>query len=279
MPSCPLVDSSLLLTLTGWSRADEIFGQHQLVGLDRFGRQQIQDVSIGTPSGSIQRCYLGTRAAFGAFHPDTTLIDAEGLRLTIRAILEAPTLDRFGFESVNELGVGSDAGEIYLKIWNDLRKAAINTNSELAIFRCSVHGSALRATCPWAKPLEGKDKAYVAVDGQAFMKELEADAQGTMARALELLFANDTQQVEVERKHHVLILWFASLLRNAGASYRLVFDTIQHSAIIGLDVSQSSIATEQARTSFIGERGETVTIAWAEKQWNPISAGFIVAPA
>jgi hypothetical protein len=209
------------------------------------------------------------------FHPGTILIDLKGVRHTAQSIATAETLDGLRFENVNELSgefVSTSAGEC---IWDELARASFVKSQDTLIFR--LRAKQVPASYPWMEVSGTGLRKYVTMARPAAVLAASRDAHAMLGTTLRVCFANDEGQLEVERENYPLLIWFALGLRAQKVQYRLSYDSIQHTRMVALNTNQTSASTERARTSFSGGQAKLSRMTWSDKQWNPISAGFLIA--
>jgi hypothetical protein len=128
----------------------------------------------------------------------------------------------------------------------------------------------------WMALRSSGERQYIVIQRTPFLSALREAGLSVLLDTLTKLRSNEGGAIEVERENYPLLLWLILYLHSRGESYRLTFDSIQHSAAVAIELEQASGAIEQARTSFIGGAARTVAVAWEERLWNPVSSGFVV---
>src|SRR5262245_53781546 len=130
MPSCALTSLSTLLTPDGWIRTDRTPSAGSVFGVDRHGSITLQPVSVQDCNVVTDVCFVGTRAAFGAFHPDSVVMDRAGGLRTVKSIIEADTLASIRFERAFEVDGSSATEAACAQLWSELRAVGIVTNAQ-----------------------------------------------------------------------------------------------------------------------------------------------------
>src|SRR5258708_6722753 len=98
MPSAVLTTHSTLLTSFGWTETSRA-GAVTAIGVDRHGQLSTCDVEV-LPSREVAAAhFLGTRAAFGAFHAESVVIDATGGRRSVASICDMEEVQALRWES------------------------------------------------------------------------------------------------------------------------------------------------------------------------------------
>jgi hypothetical protein len=277
MPSCTLNNLSTLLTPDGWVRLDGSSSVTRAIGVDRHGALVVQAVSMQASTVAADVCFIGTRSSFGAFHKETVLIDAAGASRSLTSIVEADSLVSLRFERALEVDSLSLNDTTCRQIWRELEDLCISTDEDEFVFRAlrqDVSPKGNRSLGMTAR--SSGQQHYIGIQKTPFLSALREAGLSVLLEALTKLRSNEDGTIEVERRNYPLLLWLVLHLHMNRKSYRLAFDSIQHSATVRIDVEQPSGAIEQARTSFIAGTARAVDVAWEERLWNPVSSGFVV---
>jgi hypothetical protein len=278
MPSCTLTSISTLLTPDGWIRTDRRLPSGRALGVDRHGALTVQDISIQVSNTATDICFVGTRATFGAFHPDSLIVDSSGVLQPVRMMVEADTLASLQFESAVESDEVFNTDAACTQIWSELSAICLTENEVESLFYVLDHTSSDKSKPPhWmTNHISGK-RRYVSVRRLPFLSELRTKGTSALFDMLRRVRSTAAGFVEVECRNYPLILWLLTHLHREKINCRLAFDSLQHSSVAALDFQQNCGAIEQARTAFIAGVAQTATVVWEERLWNPISSGFVAA--
>ncbi len=248
------------------------------MGIDRHGAVMARPVDVRVSNHTADVCFVGTRAAFGAFHPNTMLIDSAGVSRPAKSIVDAETLATFRFERAIDSGASTLTDAACELIWRELDAISIAQNGKESLFRVLDAAETPRSSRPKSMtPHTSEGHRYVTIDRGAFSSALRTSGLSVLLDASRQLRSTPNESIEVERESCPILLWLMSHLSTNGKNFRLAFDFIQHSSTVTMDLMRTSSALEQARTAFIAGTAHAVSVAWEEKLWNPVSSGFVVA--
>lgn len=233
-------------------------------------------ISLELVHGDTSVCFVGTRAAFGAFHPHTALVDAGGALLKAETLVQHDDLSSIRFESaIAAEGVDSaiDAGSI----WQELKFAGISNEDE-AVFR-TINSNAAKQELPAGVTVlsSSNDRHFIAVNRKDFCSALDRNGLTVLFKALQVVRATAEGLIGLERENYPLSLWLLLYLAKNRTGYSLTFDSLQHSSGLAIDLEQTSSAIERLRTAFVTKNGSAARIVWEDNAWNPISSGFLLA--
>lgn len=278
MPSSTLTSLSTILTPEGWCQTDRSVASINALGIDRHGRAAIQPVSIRVSDDSCLVCFVGTRAAVGAFHHRSLLVDSAGIRRSVQAVVEAESLSAFRFERAIEPNSELATPMVYARIWDALRAICIAASEEDALFRALGSTASVELLKRnWVKLHAVGQYRYVSIRRAAFESDIQVHGLSVLLEIVKVLTLSASGLWEVECRNYQLFLWLMSFLRSQDSSYRLLFDSVQHSTVVTLDLNQVSTAVEQARTAFVSGQALQVDLEWEDRMWNPVSSGFVVS--
>jgi hypothetical protein len=121
-----------------------------------------------------------------------------------------------------------------------------------------------------------KGSPYFALEKSGFKSSLQSKGITELADFAITALQNGDGVIEVERPCYPLLLWVILGLRRAGQEFRLIYDSIQHSKLLGITLEAGGGGVEQVRTAFVGEPSRAARVSWTDRSWNPVSSGFVV---
>jgi hypothetical protein len=262
MPLAVLTSHSTLLTASGWvdTSVPRVIAA---IGVDRHGRLSISDVEVSISGESIAECFLGTRAAFGAFHADTVLIDATGGRRSVASMCEAEEIQGIKCESCVHGADLMHPQSGFDRLWDALSAAALVGNRETLVVKSSADG------------LGGKDRLIHLSRLQLEREFATSGFVGASKRLASLLQTTDGM-ASVDRRAYQLALWLATCRKASGEGYRFEFDSIQHSCTVNVELDAYVGLVEPLRTAFSAGVTNPAIIKWTDRSWSPVSSGFIL---
>jgi hypothetical protein len=195
----------------------------------------------------------------------------------VQRVAQAETLDGFSFENVNELADEIDNASASKLIWDELVRASFVRSDESLILKAKREACAVPAAFSWMEGLGKRRAKYVRLARGTTLDAAGRDVHSVLKATLDTCFGDKEKQLEVERESYPLLIWLALGLRGRQVQYRLSFDSIQHTHLLKMDLGKSSTGTERARTSFSAGWAKLTKMNWADKQWSPISSGFLIA--
>ena len=262
MPSAVLTTHSTLLTCSGWTETS-IAGTVAAIGVNRHGQLSICDVAVLPSSEATVGLFLGTRAAFGSFHAETVLIDADGRRWSVASILSAEESQALNWESCLHGGdlMSSQPGMDLL--WDAFGATALAGNKEAMVVRSFQAGSV------------GGEK-IVRLNRSQFDRDCIASGFGGAAKWLKALRGIDVDLASADRSVYRLALWLATCQQASGEGYKFTFDSIQHTSAVRVELNAKVGQVEPLRTAFCAGIANQSIVSWTDRSWNPVSSGFIV---
>jgi hypothetical protein len=256
-------------------RTDQSVSDASALGIDRHGTLTVQPVDIRVSTDTQDVSFVGTRAAFGAFHQDTNLMDSGGILRSAKSITDAQDLAKFRFERAVESDASLLTDRACRLIWKELDVISISRNRKGSLFR--VLDAACTPKPPkWMTVDASGVCGYITIERANFLSRIHTVGLSTLLDVLRQLRSTTNECIEVERANYPIFLWLMSYLCAGRINYRLVFDSIQHSSVVTLKLEEPSAAIEQARTAFVAGTAHTVLVTWEEKLWNPVSSGFVI---
>jgi hypothetical protein len=250
------------LTASGWTETS-IPSVIAAIGVDRHGRLSICDVEVSLSGEAIAEHFLGTRAAFGAFHSDTVLIDAGGGRRSVASICEAEEIQALKWESCVH---GGDLMRLQSGIdllWDALSAAALAGNGDTLVVKSFGDG------------LVGKER-FVPLSRSQLEQECITSGFAGASKWITSLLRTKVDVASADRRAYRLALWLATCRRATGKGYRFGFDSIQHSCAVKVELAADVGQVEPLRTAFSAGVTNRSTISWTDRSWSPVSSGFIL---
>jgi hypothetical protein len=262
MPFAILTSHSTLLTASGWTETSTP-GVIAAIGVDRHGQVSIRDVEISLSSETAAEHFLGTRAAFGAFHCDTVVVDAGGARRSVASICEAEEIQALKWEScvhggdLMRLQSGMD------RLWDAFGAAALAGNGDTLVVKSRRDG------------FVGKER-FVRVSRSQFEQDCIASGFAGASKLITSLLCTEVDLASADRRAYRLALWLATCRKATGEGYRFGFDSIQHTCVIKIELAADVGQVEPLRTAFSAGITNRSIISWADRSWSPVSSGFIL---
>jgi len=99
MPNQILAGESSLLTFEGWRKVRNTPANGPALGIDRGGRFDKRAVQVDRLDAATNVVYLGSDAAFGAFHPDSSIIDSDNRSHSADSIVRSGLVGELRFEN------------------------------------------------------------------------------------------------------------------------------------------------------------------------------------
>lgn len=262
MPSAVLTSHSTLLTGSGWIETSAS-GTVAAIGVDRHGRLAVCELAVHVSDEAAVEHFLGTRAAFGAFHAESLIVDAAGERRSAERLCRDEDTRSLKYEkciySVELVRLETVAE----KLWNALSIIALAGNDRTLVIRSLRSDSAERAT-------------FARIQRAQLERDCVAFGPIGIERVLVSLLGAEPDAVGVGRRAYRLALWLASSREAIGVGYRLGFDSIQHTSIVRIESAPGPAQVEPLRTAFLAGTANRTVISWADRSWSPISSGFIL---
>jgi hypothetical protein len=275
MPSCLLSNKTILQTTNGWCAVESETSLRDVLGVNQQGTHSTSVVSIEFADTNTTICYLGTRAAFGGFHPETKLVTANGSVTKAAALVATDTFQNVDFELAADLSRVSTNTNLD-SVWNQLSAGAVIRTAEYLIFRIMSDAalpSSLRTD--WLSVKSEVGNRYVLIEKPGFLASLSRKGAHILWDLFAFIYLKENS-LSFERQNYVFALWCASYLGNARQKYGLTYDSIQHSATVIVDLTQKSSSIEQIRTAFAADQGRVLRLQWADHHWYPVASGFAV---
>jgi hypothetical protein len=262
MPLAVLTSHSTLLTASGWTETSAS-GVIAAIGVDRHGQMSTRDVEVSLSSEMAVEKFLGTRAAFGAFHSDSVVVDAGGGRRTVASICEAEEIHALKWESCVH---GGDLMRIQPgidKLWDAFATAALAGNGNTLVVKSYRDG------------LERKDR-FVRVSRSLLEQDCIESGFAGASKWITSLLCTGVDLASADRRVYRLALWLATCRKAAGEGYRFGFDSIQHTSAVKIELAEDAGQVEPLRTAFSAGTTNRSTVTWTDRSWSPVSSGFIL---
>jgi hypothetical protein len=222
-----------------------------------------RDVSVSLSSETVVEYFIGTRAAFGAFHADTIVVDSAGGRRTVSSLCEMEDPWSLTWEScvhgggLMRLELGVD------ELWNAFATVALVGNADAMIVKKFQGGLA-------------RDKRFIRVIRSDLEGRLAATGAAGVAEQIKSLFLTDPSLAYIERTFYRLAMWLATSLQAIEDGYCLDYDALQHTSVVNVRLDCNIGQIESLRTAFAAGTAGRSTVEWTDRTWNPISSGFIL---
>jgi hypothetical protein len=262
MPLAVLTRHSTLLTTSGWTETSTP-GINAAIGVDRHGQLSTRDVEVSLSSDAAAEHFLGTRAAFGAFHSDTVVVDAGGGRRLVASICEAEEIQSLKWEScvyggdLMHLRSGMD------QLWGAFGAAALARNTDTLVVKSCRDG------------FVGEER-FVRVSRSQLEQDCAASGFAGASKWIVSLLSARVDLASADRRAYRLALWLATCRKATGERYRFVFDSIQHTCTIKVELAADAGQVEPLRTAFSAGITNSSIISWTDRSWSPVSSGFIL---
>jgi hypothetical protein len=262
MPLAILTSHSTLLTASGWTETASP-GAISAIGVNRHGQLANCDVEVSLTGEAAVDHFLGTRAAFGAFHSDTVVIDAGGGRKSVASICEADEIQALKWEScvhggdLMRLQSGMD------RLWDAFSAAALAGNGDALVVKSCCDG------------FVGKER-FVRVSRSQLEQDCIASGFAGASKWITSFLCTEVDLASADRRAYRLALWLATCRKATGERYRFGFDSIQHTCTIKVELAADVGQVEPLRTAFSAGITNGSIISWTDRSWSPISSGFIL---
>jgi hypothetical protein len=262
MPLAVLTTHSTLLTPSGWTETSTA-SVIAAIGVDRHGQLSIRDVEISISGEAAAEQFLGTRAAFGAFHPETVVVDAGGGRRSVASICEAEEILALKWEScvhggdLMRLQSGMD------QLWDAFGATALAGNGDTLVIKSCRDG------------FVDKER-FVRLSRSQLEQDCIAFGFSGASKWITSLLRTEVDLVSADRRVYRLALWLATCRKAIGEGYRFAFDSIQHTCGVKVELAADVGQVEPRRTAFSAGITKRSTISWIDRSWSPVSSGFIL---
>ncbi len=232
--------------------------------------------------------FIGSEKAFGQFHPESLLIDSDGVSHRASEIVEENLIGKCRFENavhVDGIAIGRDALD---GLWTELENAAILANGSHLILPAKgqkADGVEVRSMHLY-EPDEPASQEFVHRFVQFEENELKSTPSKkvgvTISGMIEILFEETEDGVRAfDRPDYLWCLWQLLLSEEStGHSGNLRYDSLQHTSRVYLtsDKVRLSSGFSKGGTAFYKAQPDVeYEIRWEESSWNPISSGFILS--
>ena len=281
MPSCTLIDESVVLTTAGWAAILRLSSPAEVFGVDRCGKITARTVVVESADQTCPAAYVGTAACFGTFSPKTHLTTRDGKRWQVGRVVEEGNIVELGFEGVGRFPDSCAPALFADAVWHSLVGAAVTSSESGLRLRCRYNDSIPAETVPFLKPVKIGRNSYADIDQSTFRAACGGDWAGSTI-AIGKLWLHEIEQDagELEREFFLFGLWYCAALLSKNRGYRLQYDCLQHSSFVFIASADAPPApVERGACAFLTpESRRGMRLTWPDASWNPLSAGFILGP-
>jgi hypothetical protein len=220
-------------------------------------------VSISPSNEAAEEHFIGTRAAFGAFHADTVIIDSAGVQRSVSSLCKMEAPWSLTWEScvhggdLMRLESGMD------QLWDAFATLALVGSEDAIVVRRFQDG------------LVGK-KRFARMARSDLEGRLPVSGVAGLATLIKSLLLTNPDLACADRTAYRLAMWLVTSLQATGNSYRLDYDALQHTCTVNIRLDSSVGQIESLRTAFVAGVACRSTVDWSDRMWNPISSGFIL---
>lgn len=282
-----LTGNSCLLTAHGWRKLQDRSSGGSSIGVDRSGKLTEEYVEV-SPIGDLDKvAFLGSSGAFGQFHPESRLIDSDGVSRSASEIIEKNLVGECRFENATYVDGGIASADIINDLWMELKRSAIIRGDNQIILPArgliatdtSSHFEVLEDEEDWATT-EVRPR-YVCIEESKFKEILLKFWPDAILELIGILFEKTEDRIILfDRTNYIWCLWFLFLSGGQdGVAGELGYDSLQHTTRIWLtvDAANSSSGFSKGGTAFFKNQLDTAYEAyWENPSWSPISSGFIL---
>lgn len=278
MLSARLAGGSVLLSERGWVSADIAPAELAVLGAGRNGRLEARAVRV-VPSRPLDvTAFLGTSSTFAEFSPSSRILSNDGSRL-LDELISSGDAGGTRFETPAELPDAVGWAYSAPELWKALSSAAAYRNGNRVAIPCSQANPAASDEFE-CRNIGGR--TYAVLDKERVDRSMARDPSGTLTRILSAWLRNErTGSTDLERSLHGLTIHYVSALRRSGTSYRLRFDSLQHTAYVYVeDEDQMPPPVTKGACAFLSAAGGMeFLMSWEGTGWCPVVSGFLMEPA
>lgn len=289
MPEQKLVANSTLLSQHGWLKVCEHAHECVATGVDRSGRLSNQIVKARLVGETKSFAFVGTKRAFGPFHPGTRLIDADGNVRSVAEIVLENLIGALRFENVTGVDGLVFEERDALRLWSEIRAKALIETEEHLVFLAAGTSALLTAKRDWCSVSgpspsvygDGMQPAYLRIGKAEFLEAITEKPSDRLQELISLVFPTTEEgAIVIDRDDFIWCLW--SLLfsdQRKGGEIELIFDSLQHSTTVAISpkTSKSSFILSRGATAFFRNQDAGIfEVSWDDSSWSPISSGFIL---
>lgn len=262
MPSAVLTTHSTLLTSAGWTETSTACTV-AAIGVDRHGQLSICNVEVSPYGDAAAVHFLGTRAAFGAFHAETVVIDASGGRRSVSSVCETEEIQELKWESCVHGGDLMRLESGIDQLWDAFGAVSLAGNKNVVMVKSFQVGLS-------------REKRFVRLIKSQLEHDCIVFGFAGVAKRIASLLGTETDLASTGRESYRIAMWLATCRQAIGHGYRLGYDSIQHTCAVKIELDAKVGQVEPLRTAFLAGIANRSTIRWTDRSWNPVSSGFIV---
>lgn len=287
MPSQLLIGNSCLLTKTGWHETSEVSKDLVALGVNRFGQVEEQPVSLSQSGDVSETIYIGTKSAFGAFHPDTLLLDGDGATRSAGTIVQNASVGELRFEhlvSSEDIEISQHAID---QLWLELTMLAVAYNNDQFLIPTRSRPDSPQDLASATEEIlklgftENNSGAYAIATFNWFESEIRRNWREAVPKIGKLFFHEDGENWHFDRRSIHWCNWIVLILdMNSKINYELVYDNLQHSSIVKVEVNSKrpQIGLVRGATAYVRRNSNVaLNLEWADPSWNPVISGFLLA--
>lgn len=278
MLTCPLLDASLVHTPAGWSPCSTVSEVLDVLGVDRHGRPAFAEVTVRPGRSTDTIVFLGTSRSCGFFAGDSVIQTSRGHQHRAEEFLDA-SIGETNFEAIL---TSADRPRIAPPhaLWHLLGFEAANEDGDSLFIRARRPlGEAGKPPPDGSWRFERKADRVYGVLRSAFKSRPEVARD--FIDGLVYLFTNEDGICEFGRRSSILAMAVATYYAGLDRPTTFQYDSLQHSAIIGLAVGRSdtNAVPRGLCGCAIAETATLFELGWDDPAWNPIVSGFIASAA
>ncbi|UVC16135.1 hypothetical protein [Mesorhizobium onobrychidis] len=228
----------------------------KVYGVDRFGQVALGEVEFFSEPKA-PAIYVGTKATVGVFGSNTSIITAAGRSVKAASLASELTVTDHSFEAMLRLSE-MDCELLNQGFWLSLCEVALASDGQVVLLsKQNVDGKLIKVA---------KTEIRVGTD-------FWADVTTSLERR-----RKDGADAVFERGEHPLLIWYLSALVELGVSYSLAYDSIQHTASVGVILNATSHPRDLRGACAFHSAFDLpmVRMAWGDASWSPVVDGFLV---
>lgn len=282
MASVTLIRDSVLYCQAGWLFAGALDGSINLLGIDRHGRPTFESVMAKQTRHSSRITYVGTASAFGAFSPDSRILQSNGISRTAGQIVETGDIADLTFESYAPAAERVQTNAIIDMLWQELASVAASYNGSSLFVRCREHPSIMARAWQGVAIHDSGRHSYCTIDRDRFALDLEANWSECVDELVRgWCYVAEADRIELERQLVGTVAWLLTARCVESKAYSLAYDSLQHSAYVMVtSAAPSGARIMRGKTAFfVPSEAKTMQLHWADASWHPIASGFLLGSA
>lgn len=279
MPSSSIVAAESLLPCgEGWIAAGSVKNA-DVWGIDRHGLPTKRMVKVSEVRQSTSVIFLGTAVAFGPFAPASKVHLYGGGKMSLANLVADGIVGEKRFESWLDWGGRSISVEGKSAIWKTLVVSSAFHDGVMISMRQRGKSPKKSTGSVWSEMLKYGDRTYWRTTKGKLEEALDKDWRKTLQDLAEIWGVDEEGAMEFERAEYGLVIWLICALRKGGHHAELLYDSLQHTAILRLrNVKSHANPTAKGGCCFIHlcEQSE-YSVKWDDPTWAPVCNGFLLA--